>query len=197
MKFIYFLFISSLLVFENPIHKKAFTSKSRANLVPTDKCSKLLDEAFKMTITRDLHPIDYGYYGEVISKVAFTEFCDYSMNERVNLLIVLAYYQEKNVSTVIGSTYYDGINKKYRPLLLLLATSAYTHDSLMDIRGSESFLNKLDKAHRNIYLKVESYAKKIKNRDELKRKIREYYIYITSRDWFFNKYKKYFIIYYK
>jgi hypothetical protein len=191
MKSIFFFIISSFLIFEDK--NQSQLNKPQINIKEKNiDCSKLLDEAFKITITKDKHPIDYGYYSSVVSKVVFTDHCDYSMNERMNLLICLAYFQEWNASTVIGTTYNNGINKKYYPLFLLLATTDYTHDSLIKIRSNKLFLNKLDNAHKNIYLKVESFAKKIKNKNELKTKIRSYYSYITATNWFYGKYKKYY-----
>jgi hypothetical protein len=194
MKTTLFLLFAPFLLFASQKHH--FKEKSKSEIrtkIADNSCSKLLDEAFSLTINKDKHRIDYGYYGSVVSKVAFTDFCNYSMNERMNLLICLAYFQEWNASTVIGTTFNMGINKKFKPLFLLLATTEYTHDSLIKIRSTEKFLSKLDNAHRNIYLKIESYAKKIKNKDELKRKISSYYGYIFSRNWFYGKYKKYYI----
>lgn len=186
-----YLFSFLIILISTSSQKLKFNNVPNKAIIP-DECSKLLDEAFTMTINKDKHRIDYGYYSEVMSKVAFTDHCDYSMNERMNLLICLAYFQEWNASSVIGTTYNKGINKKFKPLFLLLATTDYTHDSLIKIRSTEIFLSKLDNAHRTIYLKVESFAKKIKNKTELKTRIQSYYGYIFSRNWFYGKYKKYY-----
>lgn len=156
-------------------------------------CKQKINKAFTLTINKNKNEIHGGYYCQLMCDLLFSNECKIEINTKLDLLIGLIYFQERNIQTVFYYSTLKKINEIDYSLLMIFAPLKVCPDSLLNIKPKQIFLNKLDSNHLNFVLKTDSLIKHVHNMDSLND---NYYNLVGKsmcQDWYFGKYKKYFV----
>lgn len=194
----YIIILISIYSFESP--RKMDTniaeySNVEFNNIQID-CRRKLNETFAWTINKKEVVIHGGQYCQDMCDFIFTDDCKIDINTKIDLALALFFFQGRHISTTYFYSTFKQMNDVNYSLLMLFAPFRGNPDSLLNITPNKNFLNNLDSNHLDFVLKTDSLIKNKTNRLKLENDYSDLILKTICRDWFLNKYKKYFVNWY-